>query len=158
MTKEQLLMERVIDCSSLVNQETPRYWVVHQIKYDFESGGWYSVKDLSKTSELKKYGTPYGAKKYALNLYHKHKKELGEDLEVCIKEELVDVKDYNKLKQQLALTEKALEKLRWKPKEVADYIQDITYCYAKVDNKMLHINRDKFDEIIKQAKEMMKSE
>jgi len=92
MSKEELI-KRCISCSALVNQQTPRYYVVYQIKYDFENGGWYSVKDLSKTNELKKYGTYNGAVKYGLNLYHKYKEKLGEDLEVCIKEELVNVAD-----------------------------------------------------------------
>ena len=145
MSKEEELMRRCIDCSSLVNQETPRYWIVYQIKYDFESGGWYSVKDLSKTNELKKYGTPYGAKKYALNLYHKYKKELGEDLEVCIKEELVNIKDYNKTQQQLALTEKALELCYEKLEYIAKNYTDLVMIPSKEHFKT-------------KAKEMMKSE
>ena len=112
MSKEEDLMRRCIDCSALVNQQTPRYWVVYKIKYDFESGGWYSVKDLSKTNELKKYGTCAGAKKYALNLYHKYKKELGEDLEVCIKEELINLDENKKLKKRVTDLEAKLADLQ----------------------------------------------
>ena len=102
MNKENELKRRCINYSGLVNQQTPRYWVVYQIKYDFENGGWFSVKDLSKTNELKKYGTYIGAEKYALNLYHKYKKELGEDLEVCIKEELADpISELKKVKEEI---------------------------------------------------------
>lgn len=59
--------------------------------------------------------------------------------------------EVKQLKQQLAEKEK---ELKWKPIEIADYIQDLTYFHAEVDSTILHIKRDKFDKIIKEAKEM----
>lgn len=89
-----------ITCELHCNTQFPRYYVVYRIKYDFESGGWFSVLELDKTKEIKKYGTFEAAKKYATSLYNKYKKELGEDLEVIIKDELIDIDKILKEKEK----------------------------------------------------------
>ena len=147
MSKKEDLIRRCINHSALVNQQTPRYYVVYQIKYDFESGGWYSVKDLSKTGELKRYGTYEGAKKYALNLYHKYKKELGEDLEVCINEELIDLNENKKLKNRvadleakLAESEKKREYLFSSNCDYISQIEELKQQLAEKEKEILNIS------------------
>lgn len=73
------------------NDDLPRYYIVDRIRYDFEGGGWYSVLELEKTKELRKYGTLSGAQKYAVFLYNKYCKELGSDLDVRIREEFIEI-------------------------------------------------------------------
>ena len=111
--KEDELMNRCIVYDLYANNQLPRYYIVDRIRYDFESGGWYSVIDLKKTGEMRKYGTLVGAKNYALRLYEKYHKELGDDMDVRIREEYVDTgvfeKEIKQLKKKLALTEDALK-------------------------------------------------
>ena len=102
MGKKEELMNQCIRYDLYANNQLPRYYIVDRIRYDFESGGWYSVKDLNKTGEMKKYGTLEGAKNYALRLYEKYHKELGEDMDIRIREEIIVL---SKLQKQLVKRE-----------------------------------------------------
>lgn len=97
--KEDELMKRCIVYDAYANNQLPRYYVVDRIRHEFEKGGWYSVIYLKNTGEMRKYGTLEGAKKYALRLYDKYHKELGDDMDVRIREEYVDNK---KLERKLS--------------------------------------------------------
>lgn len=143
--KEEELMQRCIVYELYSNNELPRYYIVDRIRHDFESGGWYSVIDLKKTNEFKKYGTLEGAKKYALRLYERYHKELGDDMDIRIRDEYIEVnafeKEIKKLKNKLALTEKALE----------------LACEELCENGKGVISW-KIDDFKTKAKEMMKSD
>ena len=60
-------------------------------------------------------------------------------------------------KEQLVVYIKSLHKkikeLEYKPIQMANHIQDITYFHAKVGSKWLNIERNVFDDIIKKSKE-----
>lgn len=98
MLKDKEILQRCIEyCSSGDNQQ-PRYYIVDEIRYDFESGGWCSVMDLEKTGEVRRYGRLADAEKYAVALYKKYYKELGEDMDIRIIEEVIVL---SKLQKQL---------------------------------------------------------
>lgn len=72
--------------------------------------------------------------------------------------DFVDLLHLEMLELRLNLAQDKIKKLEkalaWKPIEIANYIQDLTYFHADVDSTILHIKRDKFDKIIKEAKEI----
>lgn len=104
-------MNRCVVYDLYDNNQLPRYYIVDRIRHEFESGGWYSVIDLKKTGEMRKYGTIDGAKNYALRLYEKYHKELGDDMDIRIREEYVDTgafeKENKKLKKEIGSNRKS---------------------------------------------------
>ena len=65
--------------------QKPRLWAVEEIRYDYESGGWYSSLKLNKTGEYKEYGNPTTAYKYAKSLLGKYRK-IYTDCNIVIRE------------------------------------------------------------------------
>ena len=116
-----------ITCEFYCNKELPRYYIINKIKYDFEKGGWYSTLCLDKTKESRKYGTFEAAKKYAEALYNKYKKELGEDLEIIIKDELIHI---DKILKEKEKAEKSAEYYNELLNKCIDLlIKDNSKCY-----------------------------
>ena len=80
-----------IRATSIANKWAPRLYVVDRILYD-EEGGAYTVIDLRKANEKKKYGKESAAIAYAKYLYDTYRKKLNrDDIIICMHEEQVAV-------------------------------------------------------------------